>query len=39
MGYCVCDEKWAKMIGYINDLFYVCAPAPLQFGVFKGIEV
>ncbi|MCX5694156.1 MAG: pyridoxal phosphate-dependent aminotransferase [Candidatus Omnitrophica bacterium] len=38
VGYCVCDEKWAKMIGYINDLIYVCAPAPLQFGVFKGIE-
>lgn len=38
IGYCVCDEKWAKMIGYINDLVYVCAPAPLQFGVFKGIE-
>jgi len=38
VGYCVCDEKWAKMIGYINDLIYVCAPAPLQFGVFKGIK-
>ena len=37
VGYCVCDEKWAKMIGYINDLIYVCAPAPLQFGVFRGI--
>jgi len=39
VGYCVCDEKWAEMIGYINDLIYVCAPAPLQFGVFKGIEL
>jgi aminotransferase len=39
VGYCVCAEKWAKMIGYINDLVYVCAPAPLQFGVFKGIEI
>jgi aminotransferase len=26
------------MIGYINDLVYVCAPAPLQYGVAVGIE-
>lgn len=38
IGYCVCDEKWAKMIGYINDLVYVCAPAPLQMGVSWGIN-
>jgi aminotransferase len=38
IGYCVCDEKWAKMIGYINDLVYVCGPAPLQIGVARGIE-
>ena len=25
------------MIGYLNDLIYVCAPAPLQMGVAKGI--
>jgi aminotransferase len=37
IGYCVCDEKWAQMIGYVNDLIYVCAPAPLQVGVAKGI--
>ncbi|OPY32617.1 MAG: Aspartate aminotransferase [Methanomassiliicoccales archaeon PtaU1.Bin124] len=37
LGYCVCDEKWAQMIGYVNDLVYVCAPAPLQVGVAKGI--
>jgi aminotransferase len=37
MGYCVCDERWAQMIGYVNDLIYVCAPAPLQVGVAKGI--
>ncbi len=38
IGYCACDEKWAKMIGYINDLVYVCAPAPLQMGVARGID-
>ena len=37
IGYCVCDERWAQMIGYVNDLVYVCAPAPLQVGVAKGI--
>ncbi len=26
------------MIGYVNDLIYVCAPAPLQAGVAAGIE-
>jgi len=38
VGYCVCNEKWAQIIGYINDLIYVCAPAPLQAGVAKGID-
>ena len=37
IGYCVCDERWAQIIGYVNDLIYVCAPAPLQVGVAKGI--
>lgn len=38
VGYCLCQEKWKEMIGYISDLVYVCAPAPLQYGVAKGIE-
>ena len=38
IGYCACHEKWATMIGYINDLVYVCAPAPLQIGVARGID-
>ena len=38
VGYSVCDKRWAKMIGYVNDLVYVCAPAPLQSGVALGIE-
>jgi aminotransferase len=37
IGYAVCHEKWQKMIGYINDLVYVCAPTPLQMGVARGI--
>ncbi len=38
IGYCVSDARWAQMIGYMNDLVYVCAPAPLQYGVAIGIE-
>lgn len=37
IGYCICSPKWAQMIGYMNDLVYVCAPAPLQIGVAQGI--
>lgn len=38
IGYCVCRRQWADMIGYVNDLVYVCAPAPLQLGVAAGIS-
>jgi aminotransferase len=38
IGYSVCRSRWARMIGYINDLVYVCAPAPLQIGVVAGID-
>ena len=37
IGYCICDSKWARAIGYFNDLVFVCAPAPLQMGVAKGL--
>lgn len=38
IGYAVCDARWAQIIGYMNDLVYVCAPAPLQMGVARGLE-
>lgn len=38
IGYAACHEKWAKIIGYMNDLIYVCAPTPLQAGVAQGIS-
>lgn len=38
IGYAVCHEKWAKTIGYVSDLIYVCGPAPLQMGVARGIN-
>ncbi len=39
IGYSVCQKQWSEMIGYVNDLIYVCAPAPLQEGVAAGIEI
>jgi aminotransferase len=38
IGYSVAQEEWAQLIGAMNDLLYVCAPAPLQYGVATGIE-
>lgn len=37
IGYSISESRWAHMIGYMNDLVYVCAPAPLQYGVAMGI--
>jgi aminotransferase len=38
IGYSASNDHWAKMIGYLNDLIYVCAPTPLQVGVARGLE-
>ena len=38
IGYCICDARWSTSIGFFNDLVYVCAPAPLQSGVAKGLR-
>jgi len=38
IGYSVAHARWAEAIGYINDLVYVCAPAPLQCGVAAGLN-
>lgn len=38
VGYCICDRRWARSIGFFSDLIYVCAPAPLQMGVVKGLN-
>jgi len=37
IGYAVAPARWAETIGYFNDLVYVCAPAPLQIGVARGL--
>lgn len=38
IGYAACRADWAARIGQLNDLYYVCAPAPLQDAVAAGIE-
>ncbi len=37
IGYSICNSRWTQAIGYFNDLVYVCAPAPLQMGVARGL--
>lgn len=38
IGYVVCPTKLSQTIGFVHDLMYVCAPAPLQVGVVAGIR-
>jgi aminotransferase len=38
IGHAVAAPRWSSMIGAMNDLVYVCAPAPLQYGVAVGIQ-
>ena len=39
IGYVAAPEIVAAKIGLLNDLFYVCAPTPLQWGVARGLDV
>jgi aminotransferase len=38
IGHAVASPQWSELIGAMNDLVYVCAPAPLQYGVTGGIR-
>jgi len=38
VGYLIAPEEFHDLIGHINDLIYVCAPSPLQYGVARGIN-
>ena len=38
IGYSIAEAKWAKVIGAMSDVLYVCAPTPLQYGVAAGIR-
>jgi aminotransferase len=39
IGYVVADAKVAGPIGLMNDLFAICAPTPLQWGVARALEI
>ena len=38
IGYCACNEEFARQIGYAHDLVYVCAPSPLQAAVGNAVH-
>lgn len=38
IGHTAAADRWAQAIGSMNDLLYVCAPAPLQHAVAVGIN-
>ncbi|HVT45663.1 MAG TPA: pyridoxal phosphate-dependent aminotransferase [Thermoanaerobaculia bacterium] len=39
IGYVAAPAEIASKIGLVNDLFYVCAPTPLQWGVARALEL
>ena len=39
IGYVAANAEISPAIGLVNDLFYVCAPTPLQWGVARGLDV
>lgn len=38
LGYAVAPAELAHAIARVHDLYYVCAPAPLQYGAANGLE-
>jgi aminotransferase len=39
IGYVAANERVTTSIGLVNDLFYVCAPTPLQWGIARALEI
>lgn len=39
VGYSISNAEYAEVIGFMNDLVYVCAPAPLQHATAVGLDV
>ncbi|ACL01746.1 aminotransferase class I and II [Desulfatibacillum aliphaticivorans] len=39
LGYCICPADVTEAVTHLNDLVYVCAPAPLQMGVAAGMNM
>ena len=38
IGYAVAPEPMARAMALVSDLYYICAPAPLQHGVAEGFK-
>lgn len=38
LGYAVAEASLANAINLVNDLLYVCAPSPLQYGAAAGLQ-
>lgn len=39
VGYCVGPASLIERISVVNDLLYICAPAPLQYGIAAGLAL
>jgi aminotransferase len=39
IGYVAADKRVIGPIGMVNDLFYVCAPTPLQWGIARALDI
>jgi aminotransferase len=39
IGYVAAPPRVSQPIGLVNDLFYVCAPTPLQWGIARALEI
>ncbi|MGZ5441546.1 MAG: pyridoxal phosphate-dependent aminotransferase [Thermoanaerobaculia bacterium] len=39
IGYVAAPQRVAQAIGLVNDLFYVCAPTPLQWGISRALDI
>jgi len=39
IGYVAAHERISASIGLVNDLFYVCAPTPLQWGIARALDI
>jgi aminotransferase len=39
IGYVVANARVAAAIGLVNDLFYICAPTPLQWGIARALQI
>ena len=39
VGYVAAPQRVAQAIGLVNDVFYICAPTPLQWGIARALEI